>query len=216
MVKRRERELKTWTREEDEALKELWGDSTPDSIGRQLGRTTVAIIQRRKILGLPPYIEGGEFITVNQATQLLGVDSHVPDRTWIPKYNFPVKYRRTAGRVRFKVVKVEDLMKWLKDNPDAWDSRKVEPYALGTEPAWLKEKRAADAAKEHKPRNKKYTPQEDAAIVYGLHKNLTYRQIGAQIGRSADSVQARSYRLDVWGTGKLKPKGTRGSGTALY
>lgn len=216
MAKRRERELKCWTQAEDDTLTELWGEKTPDIIAKQLGRTTVAIIQRRKLLGLPQYIEGGEYISVNQATQLLGVDSHVPERTWIPKYNFPVKYKKTAGRVKFKVVKVDDLMRWLKNNQEAWDARKVEPYALGIEPAWLTEKRKADQAKEHKPRNQKYTPQEDAAIVYGLHKNLTYREIGEQIGRSADSVQARSYRLDIWGTGKLKPKGTRGSGAALY
>lgn len=165
---------------------------------------------------LPQYIEGGEYISVNQATQLLGVDSHVPERTWIPKYNFPVRYKKTAGRVKFKVVKVDDLMRWFKNNQEAWDTRKVEPYALGIEPEWLTEKRKADQAKEHKPRNQKYTPQEDATIVYGLHKNLTYREIGEMIGRSADSVQARSYRLDVWGSGKLKPKGTRGSGAALY
>lgn len=215
MTKRRERELLAWDEEEDAYLLDHWGEKTPEQIATVLSRTPLAVIQRRKKLGLPKFTDAGEYITVNQATKILGIDGHVPERTWIPRYNFPFRYKKINDS-RIKVIKVDDLMKWLKDHPELWDSRKVEHYALGTEPPWLKEKRKQDEAKEYKPRNQKYTPQEDAAIVYGLHKNMTYRQIGEQIGRSTDSVQARSYRLDVWGTGKLKPKGTRGSGTALY
>lgn len=200
------RQRTTWREDEKQYLIEQWGEKTPDAIAKYLGRTTTAVVVYSKTLKLGPYLENSEYLGMHQVTELLGVDSHVPERTWIPKYNMPFTKRRIRGNLRFKVIRLDQLMKWLKDNQDAWDSRKVELYALGTEPEWLKQKRAADAKKPTKPIGTKYTAKEDAAIVWGLKHNKTYGEIGQEIGRSYASVQARAGRLDIWGTGKLKEK----------
>ena len=183
-----------WTDEEIETLKDLWGDKTPDAIARILGRSTGGVIGKAKLLHLGSYLEASEFLGMHQVTELMGVDSHVPVRTWIPKYNMPFVYRRIRGNLRFRVIRLEDLMKWLRDNPEAWDSRKVAPYALGTEPPWLKDKRAADRQRMAKPTGTKYTAAEDSAILIGRATGKGYKEIGARIGRSAASVQARADR----------------------
>lgn len=185
----------TWTDAEIETLKELWGDKTPDHIARKLDRTTCGIIQKAKALQLGSFLHKSEYITLHQATELLKVDSHVPARTWIPKYNFPVTRRRIRGNLVFSVVRYDDFMQWLKDHPEAWDSRKVDLYGLGTEPPWLKEKRAADQKRQAKPTGTKYTAADDAAIRRGRRLRKTYKEIGRQIGRSAASVQARADRM---------------------
>lgn len=184
----------TWTDEEIETLKDLWGEKTPDAIARVLGRSTGGIIGKAKLLHLGSYLEASEYLGMHQVTEILGVDSHVPTRTWIPKYNMPFVKRRIRGNLRFRVIRLEDLMKWLRDNPEAWDSRKVKPYALGTEPPWLKEKRAADNARIEKPTGTKYTEREDTIIRWRRGSGKTYKEIGQEIGRSADSVQARADR----------------------
>lgn len=102
------------------------------------------------------------------------------------------------------LIKLEDFIKWLKAHQDLWDSRRLEPYALGYEPEWLVEKRKRDSEITTKSRGTKYTPYEDALIVMYLKQDKTQKEIGALIGRSEASVNARIMRLDVWGTGKLK------------
>lgn len=184
----------TWTDEEVETLKELWGTKTPDTIAKLLGRSTGAIIGKAKLLRLGSFLEEGEYLGMHQVTEILGVDSHVPARTWIPKYNMPFVYRRIRGNLKFRVIRLEDLMNWLKDHPEAWDSRKVAPYALGTEPPWLKDKRAEDRKRIAKPTGTKYTAAEDNAILIGRATGKRYKEIGERIGRSAASVQARADR----------------------
>ena len=184
----------TWTDEEIETLKNLWGEKTPDAIGRILGRSTGGIIGKAKLLHLGSYLQSSEYLSMHQVTEILGVDSHVPVRTWIPKYKMPFVRRRIRGNLLFRVIRLEDLMKWLKNNPEAWDARKVKPYALGTEPPWLKEKRAADQQRTAKPTGTKYTSADDAAIRWGRETGKTYKQIGEQIGRSPASVQCRADR----------------------
>ena len=184
----------TWTDEEIETLKNLWGEKTPDAIGRILGRSTGGIIGKAKLLHLGSYLQSSEYLSMHQVTEILGVDSHVPVRTWIPKYKMPFVRRRIRGNLLFRVIRLEDLMKWLKDNPEAWDARKVKPYALGTEPPWLKDKRAEDRKRIAKPTGTKYTAAEDSAILIGRAAGKRYKEIGERIGRSAASVQARADR----------------------
>lgn len=208
------RKFTTWSEEEIRTLHEQWGEKTPDAIARMIGRSTKAVKSMAKVYGLGCFLKSSEYLTQKQCTDMLGYSSKVMQRTWIP-HGLKVTKKRTAGGQRNTVVLHSDLMKFLQQNQDLWDSRKCPEYALGTEPAWLKEKRQRDALLPA-PIGTKYSPAEDRTICMMLRMNKTYKEIGERLGRSAASVQCRVYRLDVWGTGKLKPQGTRGSGSAKY
>lgn len=195
MSRRLDRHNTTWTEQEKEMLCDLWGSLTPDTIARKMGRTDYAVIQAAKDMKLGSYLENSDYLRLCQVAKLMGVSHRTIGRTWIPKYNMPFVKRRIRGDYVHRVIHYDNLMKWLKENTQVWDSRTVAPYALGTEPPWLIQKRAEDRKKNEKPAGTKYTAVEDMAIRLGRRAGKTYRQIGAEIGRSRASVMARAERM---------------------
>lgn len=176
---------KNWTKEEEEILKELWGDKTPSSIAKKLKRTETAIVIRAKKLKLGPYYQ--EYLTFSNIADLLGLDPHCISRIWKSK---GLKYKKYKNKY---LVKVENLLKFMKENQELWDSRKLEPLILGKEPKWLKEKREFDKTQ---PKNKfvKWTPTQDNMLITYLRK-YNYEEIGELLGRSRRSIERRVARL---------------------
>lgn len=174
-----------WTIEEEEMLKELWGKVVPKSIAKRLNRTETSIIIRAKRLNLGPFCQ--EYLTFNNIADLLGLDPHCISDTWKSK---GLKYKKYKNKY---LVKVENLLKFMKENQDLWDSRKLEPLIFGKEPKWLKEKRELDKTK---PKNKfvKWTPTQDNMLITYLRK-YNYEEIGKMLGRSTNSVERRVARL---------------------
>ena len=200
-----DRQRKKWTESEIEYLKERWGSATPNVIAKELGRTTAAVIVKSKVLNLGSFLENSEYLNSHSITKMMGIDSHVIQRTW-KKYGFKMKKQRIRGNKVFEVITLDDLMKWLRNHQELWDSRKIPEYGLGTEPEWLREKREKDKLLPAKSRGTKYTPAEDNKIVMMYRLGKTQAEIGRELGRSEASVNARIQRLDIWGTGRLKEK----------
>lgn len=199
-----DRRKTTWTKEEDDLLDEWWGTSSPQFIAGKLGRSPAAVIQRVKNRKLGSFTAVGVYINRSQAAQMVGVDYHVLTRNWGNHgLCFKKKKIRTDAKSQYLIM-MEDFIKWLRDHQELWDSRKVEPYALGQEPKWLVEKRKRDSENTNKPRGTKYTPKEDALIIFYLRMNKTQKEIGELLHRSEKSINSRIMKLDVWGTGKLK------------
>lgn len=200
-----DRKNKIWTPGEIEYLKDRWGTDTPNVIAKELGRTTTAVIVKSKVLSLGSFLDNSEYLNSFQITQLMGIDSHVIQRTW-KNHGFKMKKRRIRGNKQFEVITLEELVKWLKEHQELWDSRKVPEYALGTEPEWLREKREKDKLLSPKSRGTKYTPGEDNKLVMMCRMGKTQAEIAKALGRTEASVNARVQRLDIWGTGRLKRK----------
>lgn len=200
-----DRKNTVWTTDEDNLLQEMWGNSSPQTIAGKLGRTTIAVVQRSKVKKLGSFTGVGVYINRNQAAQMVGVDYKVLVRNWEPNHNlrFVKKKIRTNKKSQY-LISLDSFIKWLEKHQDLWDSRKMEPYALGYEPEWLVEKRKRDNELINKPRGTKFTPREDSLIVMYLKMNKTQREIAEILNRSKSSVNARIMKLDVWGTGKLK------------
>lgn len=197
------RNNRKWTKEELEYLQNNWGEQTPDIIARNLKRSVGAVINKSKKLELGSFLDNSEYVNAFSITQLMGIDSHVIQRTW-KNHGFKMTKKKIRGNERFEVIKFDKFLKWLRTHQDLWDSRKIPPYGLGTEPEWLKEKREKDKLLPAKSRGTKYTPEEDNKIVLMYRMGRTQREIAQQLGRSESSVNARIQRLDIWGTGRLK------------
>ena len=191
---------KNWTHEEEGQLRELWGVKTIPQIIKIMGRSKNAIIVKSKRLGLDG-ITKAEMITANAAANLLNIDRHTILDRWIPKYGLKARHIAMKGVKKMWMIKHTDLMKWLRDNQDKWDSRRVELYALGLEQKWLKEKRKRDSQNTLKT-GQKWTPEEDARAIMLFKAGMNYAKIGEQMQRSGCGVEHRLNRLDVWGTGK--------------
>lgn len=198
-----DRRNRVWTTEELEYLEDSWGEVTPDTIAKNLGRTVNAVIVKSKVLHLGSYLANSEYINAYGISQIMGIDSHVIQRTW-KRHGFKMTKKKIRGNLRFEIIRVDELLEWLRTHQELWDSRKIKPYALGTEPEWLKEKREKDRLLPAKSRGTKYTPNEDNKIVMMCRLGKTQTEIAKAIGRSRASVNARISRLDIWGTGRPK------------
>ena len=190
-----------WTDEEVNLMQDLWGTYTIPQIAKRLNRSVHAVKVKSTRLGLGRFVNSSQYLTANQVANLLHVDIHAVTDVWIPN-GLRFKWKAPAGGRKFRHIRMEDLTEWLRNNPDRWDSRRVELFALGQEPDWLKEKRKADILLPAN-RRKKWTPEEDARLVALFRRGgKTYAEIGQEMNRSAESVERRVSRLDVWGTGK--------------
>ena len=109
-----DRQRRTWTQNEIEHLKDRWGTVTPNVIAKELGRTTTAIIVKSKVLGLGSFLDNSEYLNAYSITQMMGIDTHVIQRTW-KNHGFKMKKRRIRGNQLFEVITLEELLKWLED-----------------------------------------------------------------------------------------------------
>jgi hypothetical protein len=137
---------KKWTPEEDAYLSEMWGYVSIDGLGKHLNRSRNAVICRVRRLGLPPFLESGDYVTMNQLLHALGYGSvhayHV--KSWVEERGFPMKIKMRSSKAKVKVVYLEDFWAWAEKNRSFVDFSRMEPLALGKEPAWVQEQRRID------------------------------------------------------------------------
>jgi hypothetical protein len=94
------------------------------------------------------------------------------------------------------------LLEWCKEHQDLWDSRKVELFALGEEPEWLKTKRKLVTNKPKKT-FQKWTRKEDNKAIDLFKFGYKYKDIAKELSRSTEAVERRLSRLDIWGSGEF-------------
>lgn len=194
---------KDWTNDELDYIREVWGSKTIPQIARKLGRSINAVKVKTVRLGYTGQKWSGEMMSARKVSELLGVDVHAVCDFWIPKCGLKGVHKRLGvSKKTTTIIMFEDLLEWLEQHQDLWDSRRVELYALGMEYDWLCEKRKADM---EKPSRKaaKWTPEEDARLIYLFKRGtMTYAEIASELNRPASGIEHRLHRLDVWGTGK--------------
>lgn len=200
-----------WSERELEYIRSNWGEKTIPQIAKALGRTITSVKVKSQRMGLKGQKWYGEMMSARKVSELLGVDVHTVCDHWIPQYGLKGSRKRLGeSKKTTTIIMFEDLLKWLEENQDRWDSRRVELYALGMEYDWLVKKRKADAEKPVR-KAQKWTPSEDSRLIALFKRgDMTYAEIGKELGRSSVSVEHRLGRLDVWGTGKYVGDRTKG------
>lgn len=135
---------RTWTPEQIETLKELWGTTSYRSISKRTGHTETALRLKAKRMGLGPVKDASDYMCAKDIARAMGIDSHAVTNYWIGKLG--LKCRRIKGKHRtlWVMVRHDNLMNFLESHQDIWDSRRIEPYALGMEPEWFHQKRLRD------------------------------------------------------------------------
>ena len=118
-----------------------------------------------------------------------------------PKCGLKSKRIAPLGVRKFTYIRFIDLVNWLKNNQEKWDSRRVELFSLGEEPEWLNIKRKSD---EEIPINrfKKWNQYEDAQIICMYKQGKKHKDIALVLNRSINSVQHRLKRINIWGNSR--------------
>ena len=193
---------RSWTFEELSYVREVWGEKTIPEIAAKLGRSINAVKVKTVRLGYTGQKWSGEMMSARKVSELLGVDVHAVIDYWIPKCGLKAKAKRLGtSKKTTTIIMFEDLLSWLQDHQDLWDSRRVEAYALGIEYKWLKEKRKRDNELPAR-RLQKWTAYEDQQLIILFKRgDKTKTEIAKILNRSYSSVEHRLSRLDVWGNG---------------
>lgn len=183
-----------WSKLDMNYLDERWGEKTLTYLSIRLQRTKTAVHLKAIKMGLEVITRADEYMTANQIAVLLNVDRHTVLR-WIEKHNLKAKRTILLFKKRFWLIKHCNLCKWLKNNQSKFDSRKIELFALGYEPQWLKVKRTRD---KELPKNrfKKWTVLEVQRIII-YSEDMKYKKIALLMGRSYNSIERKLGRLKL-------------------
>ncbi len=196
-----------WTKEEEVLLSDLWGTKPIEKIAQTLKRTVFSLKVKAVRMGLGPMIKNNyDFITVSDMCDLLNVSRDRITNTWID-LGLNLKKKKLTNNMSYYVITWNDLMLFLENNQNEWDSRCVEKNMLGIEPEWLKEKRVRDI-KENPLWYRKWTEEEirQAESLFKAGKN--YSEIAKIINRSEWAVanllrnMGYSYMLPQYWKGK--------------
>lgn len=135
---------KTWTAGQIDKLCDLWGTKSYKAISRAVGHTEVAVRLKAKRLGLGSVKNASDYMCSREIARIMGVDVHAVTDYWIKKLGLPCRRIEGKKKTLYVMVRHDELIKFLRDHQDIFDSTRIEPYSLGCEPEWLHQKRLHD------------------------------------------------------------------------
>lgn len=135
---------RTWTPEQIETLKDLWGTTSYRYISKRTCHTETAIRLKAKRLGLGSVKDASDYMCAREIARAMGIDVHTVTDYWIGKLGMKCRRIKSKHKTLWVMVRHDELMKFLEIHQDKWDSRRIEPYALGMEPEWFHKKRLKD------------------------------------------------------------------------
>ncbi len=187
-----------WTQEELDYLHDNLGNQPMSVISRKLNRTYYAILEKaiRTNIGTP--LKNTEFLTATNVAEMMGVSTTTVIYAYIKKYGLKAMHISIAKSKKYYLIRHKNLMDWLKENQNKFDSRKIDLYALGEEPKWLTEKRKKDIKTRVKNERKRWTKEDEARLVSMYKRNINQKDIAKELNRSLNSIERKLNRLDVW------------------
>lgn len=194
------RRNKMWTDQEEWYLQENWGKFSIPAIANKLGRSEAAVKVRAQRLGLGPVLMGGDYITLNQllfAVKGTNDGGGYAMKSWVKNRGLPVHTRKVINN-SFRVVYLSEFWEWAEKNRSFLDFSKMEPLALGEEPAWVAEQRKRDFQGCAIQRKDPWTPEDDSRLIMLLKmQKYSYAEISEMLHRSSGAIQRRCVDLGV-------------------
>lgn len=128
---------KYYTKEEEIYITEKWGQIKVETIAKNLNRDIDSIYSKAWRLGLGKSFDDGCFRS-KDLVEILKVEFKKIAK-WVKEDG--LKCKKIGQYYQFEH---NDVINFLKNNQDKWNSTKLKPYGLGIEPQWLKDKRKKD------------------------------------------------------------------------
>lgn len=186
---------KNYSQKEIRYIEKYWGIKSIKEIALGLNRSRESIKQKAKRLKLGGILNADEYLSANQIGQILGKQAKTIVE-WVKNKGLKGKYKIMAQGKEKGVwrIRLDNLMEWLKNNQEWYDARKIIPYSLGTEPKWLREKRAKDR-KHWKRKFERWTKREEE-LLYNMHiHGKPYKELMKIFDRSYDSIEKKLKRI---------------------
>lgn len=194
------RSKKNWSAEDERYLEDKWGTVSIPGIARHLNRSVDAVKIRAQRLGLGPALMGGDYVSLNQLLKVfygsIGSSGYVR-KSWVEERGLPVHTKQVVNN-KFLVVYLDEFWEWAEKNRSFLDFSKMEPYALGEEPAWVAEQRKRDFRGFAIQRKDPWTSADDSRLIMLVQQNkYGYAELSKMLRRSAGAIQRRLQDLGV-------------------
>lgn len=189
---------RNWTEKELEYLEDNWGSVSLPTMAKKLGRSIEALKLKAGRLELGPFLDNGEYVTLNQLFICLGRGksySYVRDQ-WV-NMGLPVKRKRVAKN-SFQVIYLDEFWEWAQANQTLIDFSRLEEGILGKEPDWLKEQRKNDIQMRQRYKTDPWIAAEDLELerLVKLHR-YGYREISMKLRRTEGAIKRRLQNLGI-------------------
>ena len=189
-----------WTKAEEQFLQDQWGVMSIPAIAKRLNRSVEAVIVRKNRLGLGPVLFGGDYISMNQLIIAVcgsNAGGNYKLKSWVENRGLPIHTKR-VNQNSFRVIRLNEFWKWAEQHRSFIDFSKMEPLALGEEPAWVAEQRKKDFQAFAIQRKDPWTPDEDARLKMLLQQHrYGYAELSDILRRSAGAIQRRCNDLGL-------------------
>ena len=162
-----------WTKAEEQFLQDQWGVMSIPAIAKRLNRSVEAVVVRKNRLGLGPVLFGGDYISMNQLMIAVcgnNAGGNYKLKSWVENRGLPIHTKR-VNQNSFRVIRLNEFWKWAEQHRSFIDFSKMEPLALGEEPAWVAEQRKKDFQAFAIQRKDPWTPDEDARLKMLLQQH---------------------------------------------
>ena len=181
--------INKWTNEDENFLKEKWGEISIKSIAKKLNRSYNSVRLKAQRLGLETASNSAEFIKVRYIAEALGKHKNTIN-DWIKSGKLKASSKRFTN-TKIRVIKLPDFWKFAATYPQLINWVYFSPNSLGIEPKFIKDIR--NKFKAHKGRVcTRWTKYEDEKLAfYYLTKGLSVKEISEILGRGYYATQAR-------------------------
>lgn len=143
-TKKKSKEKCKWEQWEKDYVFENWGEESIPTIANYIGRTERSVELFAVNNGLGGAVNVGNYLTVLDIANILGLPKEVIIQRLIKKEGLPCRKRNLTKNQPTYTIDIDEFMEWLENNQDKWSSKKMERNVFGYEPKWLKLKREKD------------------------------------------------------------------------
>lgn len=210
MSKKLDRQFQTWTPSEIDFLKQAWGMKSTDAIARKLNRSIGAVKVKANRLGLGPWIESSDKITVSELFKVLKPNvttgGYSDFKRQLKLHKAPMQKVKVENQ-KILMIKIDDFWKWAEKHKHIVDFSYLEKNILGIEPKWVDEKRKNDFKQRFKRRN--WSSIDEQRLVYMVQKGYSLLNISKELNRTCVALRKRIYMLGLKNPDSYQCEGKR-------
>lgn len=176
---------KKWTAEEIQTLLKLAENFTQSQIAKKMKRPKSSIKGKMYELGLGCLADRTDMWTFAEVAEVIGCDRGSIGKTWVA--HGLLYYKRGA----YRLVREQNLIKFMQEHPNLWDATKCDPYIFG-QYDWFQAKLQDD-------KNRKgytyWTDYEKQRVLMLIRQGKTQNEIAGIVGRSRSSISHMVMRI---------------------
>lgn len=195
---------KNWTADDIEQLREGWGcHGGLPKLASKMGRSVESLKVKAVRLGLGPWLDAQDYITLHQLIRLLNGgpkpgSGYSYTRMRLERMGLRMRRKRVRNSL-FLVVDIDEFWAVAGEHRDALDFSRLEENVLGMEPDWVKEKRRQDKlnGRLHYPKNTPWSPQEDDALRQAVENGATYADLQRTLRRTSGAIRRRIHDIGL-------------------